>query len=363
MLARRSSLAAAPRSLARTQAHTRGRARSSAKPHVGNFASGQKARAGRRVHMKGRIYDPTLGRFLQPDPIVEDDLNPQTWNRYTYVRNNPMTFTDPTGYVTKGSNGCAARCERQRERTTERLIGQGWSISGGGSNGGSSRNTTPAGATEGATNNSLFAHAWTKFVKDAPKPGDFNGVTNAFEANAIADQISGSGDDRGGDQRDPWSYSDAELQEFVDNSPQVTFDLPLLPQPLVDFAAGFGDTVSMGAAAYIREGWNIDGRVDVMSDSYDYGGYAGIANSLAMGAGLFTGATRAGGTVAATRWGGEGVWYMVGGRSTSSWWLSGTRFTYTYKSAVTIEVAGGRLVYPSGRQWFKGFLGQRVLLP
>jgi RHS repeat-associated protein len=51
------------------------------------------------VHMKGRIYDPMLGRFLQPDPVVEDDLNPQTWNRYTYVRNNPMTFTDPTGYV------------------------------------------------------------------------------------------------------------------------------------------------------------------------------------------------------------------------------------------------------------------------
>jgi hypothetical protein len=130
----------------------------------------------------------------------------------------------------------------------------------------------------------------------------------------------------------------------------------------VDFSAGFGDTVSLGLTAYIRNQWDI-GSVDYMSRSYRYGEYGGVANSLGMGAGLFTGAARFGSTVTVTRWGGPGAWYMVGGKSTSNWWLSGTRFRYPYGSANTIEVAAGRLSYPPGWEWFKGLIGQRVLKP
>ncbi|SDB45918.1 RHS repeat-associated core domain-containing protein [Pseudidiomarina indica] len=50
------------------------------------------------VHMKGRIYDPTLGRFLQADPFVQEPKNSQNYNRYSYVLNNPMSYTDPSGY-------------------------------------------------------------------------------------------------------------------------------------------------------------------------------------------------------------------------------------------------------------------------
>lgn len=50
------------------------------------------------IHMNGRIYDPLIGRFLQADPFVQDVYNSQSLNRYSYVLNNPMTFTDPTGY-------------------------------------------------------------------------------------------------------------------------------------------------------------------------------------------------------------------------------------------------------------------------
>lgn len=49
------------------------------------------------VHMNGRIYDPILGRFLSADPHI-DGTDLQAFNRYTYVGNNPLTFTDPTGY-------------------------------------------------------------------------------------------------------------------------------------------------------------------------------------------------------------------------------------------------------------------------
>ena len=50
------------------------------------------------VHMGGRIYDPKLGRFLQADPFIQAPGNSQSLNRYTYVFNNPLAYTDPTGY-------------------------------------------------------------------------------------------------------------------------------------------------------------------------------------------------------------------------------------------------------------------------
>jgi RHS repeat-associated protein len=45
-----------------------------------------------------RYYDPAVGRFISPDSIVSDPINPQSLNRYTYVLNNPLRYTDPTGY-------------------------------------------------------------------------------------------------------------------------------------------------------------------------------------------------------------------------------------------------------------------------
>ena len=50
------------------------------------------------VNMGGRMYDPKLGRFLSPDPIVQAPLHSQSLNRFSYVWNNPLTNTDPTGY-------------------------------------------------------------------------------------------------------------------------------------------------------------------------------------------------------------------------------------------------------------------------
>ncbi len=50
------------------------------------------------IHMKGRLYDPQLGRFIQADPMTEADPT-QGLNRYTYVQNNPLSMTDPSGYL------------------------------------------------------------------------------------------------------------------------------------------------------------------------------------------------------------------------------------------------------------------------
>ena len=46
-----------------------------------------------------RYYDPVLGRFIQPDTIVPNPGNPASLNRYAYVMNNPLRYTDPTGHI------------------------------------------------------------------------------------------------------------------------------------------------------------------------------------------------------------------------------------------------------------------------
>ncbi len=49
------------------------------------------------VNMNGRLYDPTLGRFLSPDNYVQEPGNSQSFNRYSYCLNNPLKYTDPSG--------------------------------------------------------------------------------------------------------------------------------------------------------------------------------------------------------------------------------------------------------------------------
>ncbi len=50
------------------------------------------------VHMNGRVYDPRLGRFISADPFVQFPTVSQSYNRYAYVRNNPLSVNDPTGF-------------------------------------------------------------------------------------------------------------------------------------------------------------------------------------------------------------------------------------------------------------------------
>ena len=45
-----------------------------------------------------RFYSPKLGRFLSADTIVPNAHNPQDLNRFSYVRNNPIRYNDPTGH-------------------------------------------------------------------------------------------------------------------------------------------------------------------------------------------------------------------------------------------------------------------------
>ncbi|MCP3921086.1 MAG: RHS repeat-associated core domain-containing protein [Desulfobacterales bacterium] len=50
------------------------------------------------IHMNGRVYDPEIGRFLSADPVIQAPYNTQSYNRYSYCFNNPLSYTDPSGY-------------------------------------------------------------------------------------------------------------------------------------------------------------------------------------------------------------------------------------------------------------------------
>jgi len=49
------------------------------------------------INCNARLYDPIIGRFLSPDPYVQDPDFSQSFNRYLYCLNNPLSYTDPTG--------------------------------------------------------------------------------------------------------------------------------------------------------------------------------------------------------------------------------------------------------------------------
>ena len=60
------------------------------------FAMGQDLGHG-LVLLGARWYSPRLGRFISPDPLVGDANDPAAWNAYTYCRDNPTSYVDPSG--------------------------------------------------------------------------------------------------------------------------------------------------------------------------------------------------------------------------------------------------------------------------
>ena len=51
------------------------------------------------VHMNGRFYDANLARFMQADPVVQNSRALQSFNRFSYVANNPLNASDPSGFT------------------------------------------------------------------------------------------------------------------------------------------------------------------------------------------------------------------------------------------------------------------------
>jgi len=81
--------------------------------------TGQREDSYINLHWYGsRWYDDSLGRFAQPDSIIPNPGNALDWDRYSYVRNNPVKYADPDGH--RPDDGC--RTEGCSYGTEERRV-------------------------------------------------------------------------------------------------------------------------------------------------------------------------------------------------------------------------------------------------
>jgi len=60
------------------------------------------------IDMRGRVYDPLGARFMSPDPVMQAPFSSQGLNAYTYVFNDPINYTDPSGLISWGDVAGAA---------------------------------------------------------------------------------------------------------------------------------------------------------------------------------------------------------------------------------------------------------------
>ena len=67
------------------------------------FTNHEQTDADGLIYMQARFYAPIYGKFLSPDPARDQHFEQtQSWNIYSYVQNNPVMMTDPTGMWTWG---------------------------------------------------------------------------------------------------------------------------------------------------------------------------------------------------------------------------------------------------------------------
>ncbi len=83
------------------------------------------------IHMNGRVYDPTVGRFISADPNIFHPFDTQNFNRYSYVMNNPLKYTDPSGFdaLADGENASDGESEAQ-DYAGEHYGSDGWDWAG-----------------------------------------------------------------------------------------------------------------------------------------------------------------------------------------------------------------------------------------
>jgi RHS repeat-associated protein len=106
-------------------------------------------------YFNARYYGAALGRFTSADPdnVGADPSDPQTWNGYSYVRNNPLVLTDPSGecffcdlfgFLLAPETGGASLALTAIGAAVDTAVLIGETLSGGGSHGKGGSNTVPS---------------------------------------------------------------------------------------------------------------------------------------------------------------------------------------------------------------------------
>jgi RHS repeat-associated protein len=82
------------------------------------------------VDMKARWYSAEIGRFIQPDAIIPDPADPQSFNRFSYVNNRPLTYRDPSGHAADRGGAGQFSLHLPIDRSEPLSLGEKWKIIG-----------------------------------------------------------------------------------------------------------------------------------------------------------------------------------------------------------------------------------------
>lgn len=183
------------------------------------FFAGHEIESGADViDMHGRYYDAVVGRFLTPDPLVQDPFNAESLNRYSYVWNNPLNLVDPTGFETRPGP-----------------------------------HPKPPADTENDQNLSLGYIAWAGRAKDA--------YLSRRESTGTTPPATTS-------QGESSLVSDAV--DYIDRNQLVILNR------VGDTVTGWGEAVSFGAGGWLQEELGLDQYVNHDSTAYQAGFWGSI---------------------------------------------------------------------------------------
>ncbi len=280
------------------------------------------------IHMGGRIYDPKLARFMSADPIVSDLTNVQRLNRYSYVLNSPLSYTDPTGF--DSTHDCPdGNCNNGVYgyiTVTAQHGGTGlpssmvFGYGGGGSysptSSFSAGTTTPSPTAVDPSQNGAVAEESTPRISGPSTPAYGPDPVTASTAQGDTQTRQGIEPDL---SSDGLLGPDLHHQSQLDNTPSID-GLPSIQsispadtsnffnEILDDVKGGFGalgsgligvgDAFTFGGTAAIRDYWNWNVGVDTSSASYRLGQGAGTAIAAVLGGVLTTSALITGSTSA-----------------------------------------------------------------
>ncbi len=218
------------------------------------------------IHMNGRVYDPVLARFLTPDPLVSAPTFSQSWNRYSYVLNNPLKYTDPSGYspTTEYEQEVARNGKKlEKDVVDDGIVGSTETTEGGGDtevvqNKGSERSEQ---IIEGKKDGSQ--RCISGCTDDGPSDSD----KRKLRQNKIRAKMMNGSLWQGGRGQESNSRPKRGLGYY----------LPTAPQGVVDFSAGLGDALLLSFGDDLREAFDIYGGVDEDAMAYKSGAWASFA--------------------------------------------------------------------------------------
>lgn len=147
------------------------------------------------MYYGARYYSPFLRRFTQPDTIIQNVYDPQSLNRYSYVRNNPLKYTDPEGHWPHIGLGAAIGAIVGAGASMVTQIWYGASLFGGSMDWGGVGKSALIGAAAGATAAATFGlgtyaygTGWTGTLAAGSMAGLTGGTSAQLASNTLNDR-------------------------------------------------------------------------------------------------------------------------------------------------------------------------------